>query len=81
MDAAVIDDVFPFGDFRLDRCGGGLFRVNTSNRWSSVGLGSRALDVLSVLVHQAGELVDRLAVGVDQGANVNAPSSLRTRQA
>jgi uncharacterized membrane protein len=27
-----------------------------------------------------GELVDRLAVGVDQGANVNAPSSLRTRQ-
>jgi len=26
-----------------------------------------------------GELVDRLAVGVDDGANVNAPSSLRTR--
>lgn len=28
-----------------------------------------------------GELVDRLAVGVDDGANVNAPSSLRTRHA
>jgi uncharacterized membrane protein len=28
-----------------------------------------------------GELVDRLAVGVDQGANVNAPSSLSTRHA
>ena len=27
-----------------------------------------------------GELVDRLAVGVDQGANVNAPSSLRTHR-
>jgi uncharacterized membrane protein len=26
-----------------------------------------------------GELVDRLAVGVDEGANVNAPSSLTTR--
>lgn len=26
-----------------------------------------------------GELVDRLSVGVDDGANVNAPSSLRTR--
>jgi uncharacterized membrane protein len=26
-----------------------------------------------------GELVDRLAVGVDEGANVDAPSSLRTR--
>src|SRR5262245_36214647 len=27
-----------------------------------------------------GELVDRLAVGVDEGAHVNAPSSLRTRR-
>jgi uncharacterized membrane protein len=26
-----------------------------------------------------GELVDRLAVGVDEGANLDAPSSLRTR--
>ncbi len=28
-----------------------------------------------------GELVDRLAVGVDPGANVDAPSSLRSRRA
>jgi uncharacterized membrane protein len=28
-----------------------------------------------------GELVDRLGVGVDEGANVNAPSSLSTRRA
>jgi uncharacterized membrane protein len=28
-----------------------------------------------------GELVDRLAVGVDEGAHVDAPSSLRTRHA
>ncbi len=28
-----------------------------------------------------GELVDRLAVGVDEGAHVNAPSSLATRRA
>jgi uncharacterized membrane protein len=28
-----------------------------------------------------GELVDRLAVGVDDGANLNAPSSLRARDA
>jgi uncharacterized membrane protein len=27
-----------------------------------------------------GELVDRLSVGVDEGANVNAPSSLQTRR-
>ena len=28
-----------------------------------------------------GELVDRLGVGVDEGAHVNAPSSLKTRRA
>jgi len=28
-----------------------------------------------------GELVDRLAIGVDEGAHVDAPSSLRTRRA
>jgi len=28
-----------------------------------------------------GELVDRLAIGVDEGANMNAPSSLSTRRA
>jgi hypothetical protein len=28
-----------------------------------------------------GELVDRLAVGVDPGAHVDAPSSLRSRHA
>jgi uncharacterized membrane protein len=28
-----------------------------------------------------GELVERLAIGVDSGANVNAPSSLRSRRA
>ena len=44
------------------------------------------LSVLAVLLALVtgwlgGELVDRLAVGVDQGANVNAPSSLRSRQA
>jgi len=27
-----------------------------------------------------GELVDRLSIGVDEGANVNAPSSLHTRR-
>jgi hypothetical protein len=28
-----------------------------------------------------GELVDRLGVGVDEGAHVNAPSSLKSRRA
>jgi TolB-like protein/DNA-binding winged helix-turn-helix (wHTH) protein len=59
MDAVVIDDVFQFGDFRLNRCGGGLFRLNTDGNWNLVGLGSRALDVLFVLVQRAGELVSK----------------------
>ena len=59
MDAAVIEDVVLFGDFRLDRCGGGLFRLNTDGGGSAVSLGSRALDVLSVLVQRAGDLVSK----------------------
>jgi TolB-like protein/DNA-binding winged helix-turn-helix (wHTH) protein/tetratricopeptide (TPR) repeat protein len=59
MDATVIDDPFLFGEFRLDRRGGGLFRLNADGGWSPVSLGSRALDVLFVLVQRAGELVSK----------------------
>src|ERR1700750_575601 len=59
MDATVIDDVLLFGDFRFDRCGGGLFQLNADGGWSPVGLGSRALDVLNILVQRAGELVSK----------------------
>lgn len=42
-----------------------------------------ALAVMLALVTGwlGGELVDRLGVGVDEGANVNAPSSLKTERA
>lgn len=36
--------------------------------------------MLGVTAWLGGELVDRLGVGVDPGANVDAPSSLRTKQ-
>jgi uncharacterized membrane protein len=44
--------------------------------FSFVGLG-----VALVTGWLGGELVDRLGVGVDEGANVDAPSSLRRRRA
>ena len=37
--------------------------------------------LLAVTGWLGGELVDRLAVGVDEGAHVNAPSSLRSKRA
>ncbi len=39
-----------------------------------------ALVLLGVTAWLGGELVDRLGVGIDDGANVNAPSSLRVKQ-
>jgi uncharacterized membrane protein len=38
-----------------------------------------ALLLLSVTAWLGGELVDRMGVGVDEGANVDAPSSLRVK--
>jgi len=38
-----------------------------------------AFAILGVTAWLGGELVDRLGIGVDDGANVNAPSSLREK--
>jgi len=46
-----------FGDFRLDRRG--LFRRNTHGEFLAVAVGSRALEVLTVLINRGGELVLR----------------------
>jgi uncharacterized membrane protein len=40
-----------------------------------------AFAILGVTAWLGGELVDRLGIGVDDGANVNAPSSLRQKHA
>lgn len=53
------DDIFLFEGFRLDRRGGGLFRQAESGAFVPVPIGSRALDVLGVLIERAGELVTR----------------------
>ncbi len=52
-------DIFIFGDFRLDWRGGGLFRCNDGGEQVPVGIGSRALNVLRVLLERAGDLVPK----------------------
>jgi DNA-binding winged helix-turn-helix (wHTH) protein len=50
---------FCFEDFRLDRHGGGLFRRDDCGVFVPVAIGSRALDLLSVLITRAGEVVSK----------------------
>jgi class 3 adenylate cyclase/predicted ATPase len=52
-------DIFLFEDFRLDRRGGGLFRRDDKGAFIPVAIGSRALDILGVLIERAGEIVSK----------------------
>lgn len=54
MDTRATAQVFVFGDFRLDRRGGGLFRRDGNGTFVPLPIGSRALDVLGVLVERSG---------------------------
>jgi len=45
--------------FRFDRCAGGLFRLDRTGIATPVALGSRALDLLALLVRRKGELVSK----------------------
>jgi DNA-binding winged helix-turn-helix (wHTH) protein len=57
MDAQTTADMFLFGDFRLDRSG--LARRDQSGTFVPIPIGSRALEILVVLVERRGELVTR----------------------
>src|SRR5689334_16980407 len=59
MDVSVAKDVFLFAGFRLDRRSGGLFRHDESGGVARVEIGSRALDVLGVLVAHHGQLLSK----------------------
>jgi DNA-binding winged helix-turn-helix (wHTH) protein len=55
----VTADIFLFEGFRLDRRDGGLFRRDEHGAFVQVAIGTRALDVLEVLVRQPGVLVSK----------------------
>ena len=50
MELLASSEVFLFEDFRLDRRGGGLFRRDGNDGFAPVAIGSRGLDILSVLI-------------------------------
>ncbi|MGC1891881.1 MAG: transcriptional regulator, partial [Stellaceae bacterium] len=62
MEALAAGDVFLFDGFRLDRRRGGLSRRDARGDFVPMAIGSRALDVLGVLVERPGDLVSRDAI-------------------
>jgi TolB-like protein/DNA-binding winged helix-turn-helix (wHTH) protein/Tfp pilus assembly protein PilF len=59
VDAPNPRDIFVFGQFRFDRSSGGLFRCDGDGDPAPVTIGSRALEVLGVLIERHGDLVSR----------------------
>lgn len=59
MDAFGSPDIVLFEGFRLDRSGGGLFRLDHPGVVNPVPISSRALDLLSLLVERHGQLVPK----------------------
>ena len=59
MDVNDCSEIFQFDGFRFDRNRGGLFRADKSGLYTAVMLGSRALDVLSALLEQHGNIIAR----------------------
>jgi TolB-like protein/pimeloyl-ACP methyl ester carboxylesterase/DNA-binding winged helix-turn-helix (wHTH) protein len=59
MKMSASSDIYLFADFRLDRAGGGLFRRNGSGAFAPVTIGSRALDLLAVLIERRGDVVSK----------------------
>ena len=50
---------FFFGDFRVDRAGGGLFRRDDDGAFAPVAIGCRALDLLTVLIERRGDVISK----------------------
>jgi TolB-like protein/DNA-binding winged helix-turn-helix (wHTH) protein/cytochrome c-type biogenesis protein CcmH/NrfG len=59
MDARATDEIFLFEGFRLDLQTGGLLRADENGVLVPVAVGSRALDLLVLLLRRRGELVSK----------------------
>jgi TolB-like protein/DNA-binding winged helix-turn-helix (wHTH) protein len=55
-------DILLFESFRLDRRGGALSRLDPAGASTHVAIGSRALDLLALMVERPGELVSKDAI-------------------
>jgi TolB-like protein len=62
MEAPSSTNIFLFGGFRLDRRGGVLFRRDERGVFAPLAVGSRALEILGVLVERPGGLVSRAEI-------------------
>lgn len=60
MNAPATADVFLFDGFRLERRG--LFRRDQNGVFVPLAMGSRALDILGLLVERPGDLVSRVEI-------------------
>ncbi|MBV9587694.1 MAG: winged helix-turn-helix domain-containing protein, partial [Alphaproteobacteria bacterium] len=62
MDGLGSADIFLFEGFRFDRPSGGLFRLDETGVAAPVALGSRALDLLGLLLERQGTLVSKAEI-------------------
>ena len=85
MDEHAGADIMLFGGFRFDRRRGSLSRQNESGGLVPVAIGSRALEILGLLIDRHGDLVSRDEIldtvwpGVVEGANVTVQISALRR--
>jgi len=62
VDAPSSTDIYLFETFRFDRRSDALFRRDERGVFAPLAMGSRALDILTVLVKRPGDLVSRAAI-------------------
>jgi adenylate cyclase len=59
MKMSASSEIFLFGEFRLDRMSGGLFRRDANGVFVRVTIGSRAGEILGALVERRGDIVPK----------------------